>query len=190
MENRAKPTRYPIDEPEMTDWVLHLINRQPPTVSRLRTDKERLGLWRIDRLNSNEQSLDSYKRNPYELYYLGNWAFNEKRAKSIIGGAVYCHSSKIQTSAFGGIVLGYRWVTDPFVATERRAEFILQSRSWGKGAEWLPVSQQRAWTSYPYLDPRDKERRSKRRKDVYDQKHQVLSPSSFEELRSTGKITI
>jgi len=70
------------------------------------------------------------------LFLSGNWAISRQTATALIGGIVFLHHHKDEPARFGGRVLDYKSVVDPFVGHQRRIEFLLQRRYIDVRTKW------------------------------------------------------
>lgn len=74
------------------------------------------------------------------LWESGYWTISEEKAKSLIGGDLYLHSKQTNPSRFGGIIQGYRFVSEgefegkvifSFVFTPDHKGFKTDKKGWG-----------------------------------------------------------
>lgn len=157
-------------------WSVHVYNKeflQRP--EKLEYHRRRTGLWLVDK--------------QYFLFAFGNWAFSTAIGLQMVGGSIYSHRRKADESIFGGIVLDYKVVTDPFVKRTERIEFIVQARSWGRGADWRGRNFSRDWTGFPIQDPEELVGRQKRTKTNVDRDIPTLSLDDYASLRQRGVFT-
>jgi hypothetical protein len=81
------------------------------------------------------------------MFQSGDWAFKEDDARSLIGGWIYLHPAKSETSEIGGVVSEVKCVLHKGDAIKERVNFTFESRSVAKGKSWRGAVHRTAWTS-------------------------------------------
>jgi hypothetical protein len=84
----------------------------------------------------------------HPTYTTGYWGVSEDGADKLIGGMVYLHETKRETSYFGGRVASWRYATDDDTA-EHSGDiiFTIQANADGKDQPWSGQVHSMAWTS-------------------------------------------
>ena len=75
------------------------------------------------------------------------WNFKGHEAESLVGGMIYFHRKKANTSFFGGKVLSWEWTTAADVARANRIRFIFEFTGTERYQKWRGQDHTRAWTS-------------------------------------------
>jgi hypothetical protein len=47
------------------------------------------------------------------IWESGDWKLSEDTVKSLVGGKVYFHKGQLESSFFGGTIIGYRMIPEP-----------------------------------------------------------------------------
>ena len=82
----------------------------------------------------------------HPVYESGDWDVSKEDAERLVGGMIFLHQAKAQTSYVGGRIESFREI-DTEMAHSRRVVFKFTSLAEGKGVRWQGADHSMAWTS-------------------------------------------
>ena len=75
------------------------------------------------------------------------WDITAQEAKELIGGWIYLHNTKNETSVFGGKIIDYEETVLEEKVHSRRIALIFEARVQGRNQKWRGKDHIMAWTS-------------------------------------------